>query len=97
MHPTVTFLWISYFRSTDTVGGDVKFDIWEEGDFEIGEDEVGEGVGDKCDEKADTFDGIPDSDMEKNEFESSFNYTQHPLVVREIHFWKQRFIELIFL
>ena len=74
----------------------------EEGDFDIGEDEAGEGVGDKCDEKADTFDGIPDSDMEKNEFESSFNYTQHPLVVRKKHFWNKeltfkRNIQLTFL
>ena len=58
----------------------MKFDIWEEADYELGEEDAPE----SCDDKVqDSFDGIADKDFqEKSEFDCNNSYTQHPLVVR---------------
>jgi len=70
---------VKHFRSTDSVRGEsVKFDIWEEADYELGEEDAPE----SCDDKVqDSFDGIADKDFqEKSEFDCNNSYTQHPLV-----------------
>ena len=69
------------FRSTDSVGGEVKFDIWEEA--ELGEETSA--AGDNCDDDNDMTDGC---DLEaaghKDEFDDNLGYTQHPLVVIQL-------------
>ena len=69
------------FRSIDALGAEVKFDIWEEADNEMGEEMFREGC-DETDQTCvlnDNYDA--GADMEKSDLESSFYYSQHPLVV----------------
>ena len=57
------------------MGGEVKFDIWEEADLEHGE------TGETCDEREDAGDGAAydTSRVALEDFDN--NFSQHPLVV----------------
>ena len=65
-------------RSTDTLGGEVKFDIWEEADLEMEEGglEKLEGRGDAVDSCVPAIRGL------EEELDSPF--PQHPLVVSRL-------------
>ena len=64
-----------FFRSTDTLGGEVKFDIWEEADLEMEE-----GGMEHLEGRGDTVDS--DDPAIKDLQEALDNpFPQHPLVV----------------
>ena len=67
-----------FYRSTDTLGGEVKFDIWEEADLEMEE-----GGLDHLEGREDVVDaGLAcDPDTRGLEGELDVAFPQHPLVV----------------
>lgn len=69
-------------RSTDTLakGGEVKFDIWEEADMELGEEENKE-ENSICDHNLESGAAADTVDGGGEDHDDSFHYAQHPLVV----------------
>jgi len=68
-------------RSTDTLakGGEVKFDIWEEADMELGEEENKE-ENNICDHNLESGAAADTVDGGGGDHDDSFHYAQHPLV-----------------
>ena len=57
----------------------MKFDIWEEADYELGEETTA--AGDNCDDNNDMIDAGDLEAGNKDQFDDNLGYTQHPLVV----------------